>query len=556
VNGQTSNNSSKTFNTFRIVILLSLICIIGLALRAYQLDHTFTSSDNVMLAERIVKKQGFLWMLMEQYGLLISLCVKFFSAAVALCGITVTEFWWVLPVALTGTLFIPLAYLFLTRLGVSTAMSLVGALMIAVLPVHIFQSRYLWGYEVFGAMFLTIALWSLFNFYEDMTKKNAITASVLCGIYIISHGYFAPFAPVLLCIMYIYSPAAVENFKTRMMAGLGLYLKSYLWVGMALMLPLMTRALIHMFAKKTKLGFYFFDHLPDFVTCTGIFIALLMGLAMIIYAVNKPVRSKKCTVLLLTGLLYIAPITFTTPPGITVVRGYMLVTAVFLLFFSIIILDKAFIQRRPLLYGILIMCAAVTIWGDVKAIFIKGPGINPALVVQNRGEIYDPGTKAAGYFIQKFVPSSSAILAMHQKIEEPNIYYYFRRKDYAWDDLTLEQTIKKLTDMKDKVDVVICSQNQTGAVEAAGIFIKKVEMTDRNGGNPIYIYARKTVPLPDIKSTFDEFNSLFDKEFSWNREILSGFFAHDNKSFGTIVEESYKKPEHKERVKKYFKFLY
>ena len=136
------------------------------------------------------------------------------------------------------------------------------------------------------------------------------------------------------------------------------------------------------------------------------------------------------------------------------------------------------------------------------------------------------------------------------------MYYYFRRKDYAWDDLTLEQTIQKLAELKDKVDVVICSQNQKDAVEAAGIFVKKVEMTDTNGENAIYIYARKTVPLPYIKSTFGEYNSLFDKEYSWNREILSGFFAHDNKSFGQIVEESYKKPEHKERVRKYFRFLY
>lgn len=555
MNGKNNNNSTGRISNLQIIILLALTCIIGLALRAYQLDHTFTSSDNVMLAERIVKKQGFLWMLMEQYGLLINLAVKFFSAAVALCGITVTEFWWTLPIAITGTLCIPLAYLFLRRLEVTIPMSITGALITAVLPVHVFQSRYLWGYEVFGAMFLTIALWSLFNFYNNMSRKNAVLASALCGVYIISHGYFAPFAIVLLCIIYIYSPVQ-GSFITRMKAGLGLYFKRYLWAGMAILLPLTTRPLIHMFAKKTKPGFYLFDHLPDFVSCTGLLIALLMLIALSIYALRRPVRSKEVTVLLLTGFLFMCPIIFATPPKITVVKGYMLVAVVFFMYFAIVVIDRFILQRRKVLYAVIIIIASVTLWGDIKVIFMRNSGITPPFISQSRGEIYDPGTKAAGYFIQKFVPSTSAVMAMHQKIEEPNIYYYFRRHDYAWDDLTLEQTVQKLAELKNKVDVIICSQNQVAAVEATGIFIKKVEMTDSKGGYPIYIYARKTVPLPEVKSTFDEYNRLFDKEFSWNKEIISGFFAQHNKSFGQIIEESYKKPEHKERVRKYFKFLY
>lgn len=555
MNGENRNHSANGFSGIKTVILLSLICIIGLAIRVYQIDHTFTSSDNVMLAERIVKKQGFLWMLMEQYGLLISLTVKFFSAAVALCGIAVTEFWWVLPIAITGMLCIPLAYLFLKRLGVSSAVSVIGALFMAVLPVHVFQSRYLWGYEVFGAMFLTIALWSLFNFYDDMTRKKAVTASILCGIYIISHGFFAPFAIVLLFIIYIYSPEP-GNFMHRFKAGLGLYIKRYLWVGMAVLLPLTTRPLIHMFAKKTKPGFYLFDHLPAFVSCTGILIALLMSFSLIVYAVYKPLRSKEASVLLLTGFLFICPIIFATPPGITVVKGYMLVSVVFFMYFSLVVTDRFFENRRSAVYAILIIAASITLWADIKVMFFRNSGFVPPFISQSRGEIYDPGTKAAGYLVQKYVPGSSSILAMHLKIEEPNIYYYFRRSDYAWDDLTLEQTITKLNELKDRVDVVICSRDQQDAVAAAGVFLKKVEMTDSSGGNAIFIYARKTVPMPDVESTFDKYNRLFDSEYSWNREILSGFFAHDNKSFGQIVEESYKKPEHKERVRKYFKFLY
>ena len=357
MNGKTRNNSSITFSTFRIIILLSLICITGLVIRAYQLDHTFISSDNVMLAERIVKKQGFLWMLMEQYGLLISLCVKFFSAAVALCGIPVTELWWVLPIAITGTFCIPLAYLFLKRLGVSSVVSLLGALLLAVLPVHVFQSRYLWGYEVFGAMFLTIALWSLFNFYGDMTRKNAVIASVFCGIYIISHGYFAPFAIVLLCIIYIYSPVS-GKFLNRIKAGLGLYLKRYLWAGMAVFLPLTARPLIHMFAKKTKPGFYLFAYLPDFVSCTGILITLLIAFSLVIYAVSRPVRSKEGSVLLITGFLFICPIIFATPPGITVVKGYMLVPIVFFMYFAIIVMDRFITQRMSILYAVMVITAS------------------------------------------------------------------------------------------------------------------------------------------------------------------------------------------------------
>ena len=538
------------------VAALTLITLAGFFLRVLQLDHTFVSSDNVMLAERIVKRPGFVWMVLEQYGLMISFFVKIGVSVTAALGITVTEFYWTLPVAIAGTLSIPVVYLFLKRMDVSEPVSIYGAAITSILPVHIFQSRYLWGYEIFGILFATFAVWSLLVFYKNQSRKNAVIASALSGAYIISHGYFAPYAPVLLCIIYLYSPVTDSGFMVRMKEGLKLYFSRYLWAGMAVMLPFTTRPLIHMFAKKTRFGFYLFDHIPGYVYSTGLFLSLLLLPAIILYLFSRRVRSRQASVMLLAGFFFMAPIIFGTPAGITVANGYMLVSAVFFQYFMLMVLDRFVSHRRTVLFSILTVTILLTLWGDYQSIFLREKGMDPSLVRQQRGEIFDPGTKAAGYIVQKYVPASSAMYGMHQSIEEPNIYYYFRRKDYAFDDLTTEATVQKLAELKDRVDVVVCSIDQVKFVEATGLFERKVELTDGTGLYGMYIFTKPGVPVPVITGTFGKYNALFDREFSWNREILSGFFSDGKKSFGQLIEDSCKRPGEKEMIRKKLHFLY
>src|SRR5688572_24224468 len=86
---------------------LVTIMAVGALLRFQQLGNTFQSSDNVELAVRILDRPGWLWMIYEPYGLLISAWVKLWAILVSISGKGLTEFDWKAAVALAGTLQIP-----------------------------------------------------------------------------------------------------------------------------------------------------------------------------------------------------------------------------------------------------------------------------------------------------------------------------------------------------------------------------------------------------------------------------------------------------------------
>ena len=117
-------------------------------------------------------------MIFENYGVLINFYVKVFTGFLSLLGIPLNEFWFKLPIAIIGSAQIILSFGFLNWLMKNRASALLGAGLISILPIHVMQSRYLWGYEVLGTFFLTIAIWVLLLYFENPTKKNGFFVSL------------------------------------------------------------------------------------------------------------------------------------------------------------------------------------------------------------------------------------------------------------------------------------------------------------------------------------------------------------------------------------------
>ena len=75
--------------------------------------------------------------------------------------------------------------------------------------------------------------------------------------------------------------------------------------------------------------------------------------------------------------------------------------------------------------------------GTAESIFGRDKLFDPSLVQIERGGIDpDPGTKAAGYLVRKYLSTSVSLLAIHHNIEPPNLFYYFGRDKYAFYDLS------------------------------------------------------------------------------------------------------------------------
>jgi hypothetical protein len=501
------------------VILLSLF-VSSLVLRTLFLGNTFQSSDNAELAFKILINDGsgYGWILREYYGALINVFVKLFVGLLSSLDVVITEFWWKFPIALIGSLQAPLTYLVLKRrIGCSDAGALFGAAFVAILPIHVFESRYLWGYEVLGVFFVTLAIWKLIDFFETPTLKTGIAASAFSGLYLISHGYIIPFLPSLVSLVVLFAPGEKNGLLNRLTTGVRLCSRYFVWLFPLLFLPLCVYPLGHALRKPTRLGLYLPDYLPGFVENIGYFLASTLFAAVVIGLFSNQVRSKPVLLFMACGAAYLAPLFFGARPGITSIRGYMLMGTFFLVLCAAVVLDKALAVQA---FKRLSMAAAsavflVTSWGTVESTFGRDAWIDPSGVKVKRGAVPpDPGSKAAGFLVRKYVKDSQKVLAIAGSVEPPVLFYYFGRSQHSFFDLSSERAIDKFYELKDEMDVIVCNPSQVSVVATDPGFERRVVILSE--GEPrMLIYTRPHVKIPTGALEVDDLNSAFNREYAW-----------------------------------------
>jgi hypothetical protein len=452
-------------------------------------------------------------MIREPYGVLINLIVKVFVGLVSAAGITVTEFWWKLPVALIGTLFIPLSYFFLCRIGASKKTALAGAAIFCVLPVHVMQSRYLWGYEVLGAFFLVLAIWSLLDFFEKPSMPKGLVASFACGLYLVSHVYITPFV-VCIAAMTVICGDEGRSVRDRFLTNLHLLVSRLVWVfplvfALAYKYPLARTA-----QKPTQPGFYLDDHFGGFLGNIGLplLVLLLVGLASIPWLEGR--HRKHSSLLAISAVGYLFPLFFLTPPGTTVVRGYMLVGTCLLALAAAKGFEKWF-SKYPGVTGVVLVSALLfTLWGTEETVFWEDTLFDPTLVRVERGEVApDPGTKAAGYLIRRHIPDSATVMALHRKIEPPNLYYYFGRTRYSYYDKNLIQLWYGFLKHHDKIDVIIAEKDIAREVIKRDVFQLRAVLFS-HGEPTMWIFAKPEIPCPWGEFDVANLNRLYDQHYA------------------------------------------
>jgi len=525
--------SSSLSPRAQTVLYVLGLTFLALVLRTLQLGNIFQSSDNCELATRILQNPGYLWMAKEPYGVLINLIAKLFVGTLSTLGVTITEFWWKLPVALVGVLHVPLTYLFLRDVGVSQQGARHGAEFIVVVPVHVGQSRYLWGYEILGVFFLTLALGGLIRFLRDPSKRNSVFASAAIALYLISHGFIVPFLPCFFLTLLMFGPGENEAWRKRVGRALGLLGRRLVWVGPLIVSPLCYYPLRHTLLKPVRPGFYLLDHLDGFVTNTGLVLALLTITAVFLALVDRYARSTKTIFFALAGGCYLAPLFFGAPPGITVAPGYMLVGTCLWLYCLASVLDRIARWRPTLVSRLAGVCVLITLWSTVETIFGRDAIFDPNGVRIERGEVpADIGTKAAGYLIRKYAAPDVKLLCLHRAIEPPNLEYYFGvdpkdRNKKAFYDLPLQtppgwrarkgrsgSTEEAFRKFGSGADIVICEERQLPYVTASDRF-EKVIIIHSEGQPRMFVFSVPGTGLPEAPyvDTAD-LNRAYDREYA------------------------------------------
>jgi hypothetical protein len=244
-----------------------------------------------------------------------------------------------------------------------------------------------------------------------------------------------------------------------------------------------------------------------------IFVFLIV--TVLIGLFSKRASSNETLLLVTCGAAYLAPLFFAAPPGITMVRGYMLMGTFFLVLNMAIVTGELATRRKKLLAFLICVCFLVTLWGTIESIWGRDQGFDPTLVEIERGGLPpDPGSKAAGYLLRKYLSDSASVLSIHRQVEPPNMLYYFGRLEYAYYDLSLEQSIEKFLQQRKEIDVVICDAEQMPSVESDDGFERRIVLFSE-GVPRMWIYARPGVELPAIRADVVALNRAFDKEYAW-----------------------------------------
>jgi hypothetical protein len=301
--------------------------------------------------------------------------------------------------------------------------------------------------------------------------------------------------------------------------------------------PLLIQPLRHALRKPTRLGFYAFDHLEGFLGNTGMFLGVLVAAGAVLALTHRAARSHEAELLSLSGGFYLAPLFFGAPPGITVVRGYMLVGTGLWVCCLAVVLDRLALRRPGRVAALAAACLAVTAWSAVETVLLCDGGFDPNGAIVERGEVApDPGVKAAGCLMQDLLAPGARVLAIHRAVEPPHLTYYFRfdpddANKKAFYDLPIEAPVRVGSlghpcDTRQAFErfgpgahIVLCEEAQVPWVRDSGQFEERITLC-WHGQPRMWVFARRGVPLPARPDAdIEDLNRAFDRKYAWKVHI-------------------------------------
>lgn len=505
---------------------LTALTLLAISLRVAFLGYTFVSSDDIELAHRVLLRDGYGWMIEEHYGVLISLLVKLHAKLAVALGVTLTEFWWRLPVALAGASLVPASFLAMRGMGSSTRASFIAAGFMAVLPIHVFHSRYLWGYEAIGAVCAVVAVAALIRFFARPDLRRGITSGLLCALYLVSHGYILPFFGVLLLVPALLCDLDEPNPLRRCGRGLKLYFTKGVFVPIVLAAPIYRYAIEHALEKRTRFGFYGLHYGGEVLQNLGLFLVVLVIVAAIVFLVSwrrsqSPLpRDREGLVVLALGGIgvgYLLPIFLMTPPGITLTRNYLILGPMFLVLAAVAVFDRRELWGRGWARGMAALVTLLTGWGSFESYYSLDSWIDPSMVRWERGALLpDPGSKALGYIVRTVLPADAKVLYIHRKMEPPNVGYYcgMERPGRSFYDRSLLRSRSDFERSEDWAEYVIADPQQVGFFEASNWRLLYTLTHGETRLAMVFGRSADSSVFDRLPTSFAELNRRFDHEFA------------------------------------------
>lgn len=537
----------------------ALVAIAGaaFALRAWNANGPFASSDHAQLAFHTTHNWGWYWCFQTHYGPLQPALTKAFATVVIGLGGAMTEALWRMPLALVGAWLSIASFHLARRLTGDELAGWTAALWTAVLPPLVADARYMWGYESLGTACAATALWAVLAYLDRPTAARSWLAGIACAAYLWSHLLIYALPGAILVA------AAVEARRrsdpanrawtntaapdaTRGGAAVGHIKYTILFMARTLVRPgiLIPPAVaaaisIGMYARfgdgpiartlyKAAIpnaGYRGFAQIGELLVVWLGHVGYVMVPVMIAaFAAAAPAALR------LGGRVaipwwwavgftapFLAPFLFKAmPPGRY--SPYFTQATYALMVLSVAVWIP-WLRLRAGRRAALVAAGAGTLLlaaGSIDATHLGGR-FAPVLGVQARwgAAAENPGFKSAGWYIRTHTRPDQIVFAMHDYsgLELVPAGYYVGRQCLAFCDMTPAESAALLARYRDRVDVVVCERRLNASPDWLDGFRCVAEVRDGERAL-IDIYARAAMGLPEMVLDVGEYDACFDRDYA------------------------------------------
>jgi hypothetical protein len=511
---------------------LALATATGLFLRVWRTDVPFHSGDFASMPFMVSHWWGWQWIAAHIHGPVQPAVTATFARIVVACGGLMNETMWRLPCILFGALHIPLTYLLMRRLAATYWIAVMAAAVTAVLPSLTSDARYPWGYETLAVCIATAAVWAWLRSLDRPGRFGAWLAGGLIGLYLVSHLVIHA-VPVLVVA------AAVQALGLR--GGVRRLLQPSLVVPVAM-------AAVFTIGVYWQLDGGIFSRVGRHVghgtlhvggTSPGLLWSLwrghlgpiwagwcMLAIAVGMYRVRQGDRRglPALWALAFAGPLFLLldldRIGRTTTYQIQGTWAASLAGCM-MLQFSIERINAArwrihireLSRHIALLFGGFVVAAHLL--GSTSNLFTAARWPWLTGTVDYGCVVPDPGFKAAGWYVRRYVPSDAVVLATHDIVgmESPAALYYAGRHVAAGENMPAAVVAPIIESVRGDVDVVITDARFLPLLLGEPGFEIVVRFM-RDGEPILYVAARPTVNTPpemnvDVAIANREYDRLY-----------------------------------------------
>tara|TARA_Y100000031_G_scaffold39468_2_gene44374 strand:+ start:1087 stop:2835 length:1749 start_codon:yes stop_codon:yes gene_type:complete len=534
-------------------VILILIILLGFGVRYYGVhaDYGFDGNDAPFFATfglRVASLnnpiQTFAELMNFRWGAVTPVILALNLIILKVLNITITEKLITLPIVLIGTLTIFVIYLLGKELK-NKYVGLMSALFLAILPLHVAQSRNIGGTWIISPFLLTLSVYLLVKYFYD--KKYGFWASLVVSLYLISTSLFGGLIVLIPFIAILSSHSLFGGLKKIFK------IKNFVLPALFLLVPVVSYIIFSYYGFKDfgfighifhrgggGIGFYIVTLFNDFVKDAGIYLVVLF-IGAIVYGMfklcgvvkedkkfnkeNGEKEKNKEIIPLIWVAIYTAPFLFLVKPEMTEISTYLnsmiipLIILVGIFVYDVVewlsdknnMLYKYFKYCFVLVIVLILVLTSITMFGVVHRVSCNGD-VNNYQMLQG-SDYQNTGAKTAGYFVRENYKD----VKIFTDLRPATGHYYLHMPVISSVDMDDTELFSYFGSISNDIDLVIVKQKNLVFIEPyLGGFSKVIEI--QNNGKVVMtmfekVYGDDNNYLSSAVLHTEHYDALFDEKY-------------------------------------------